>query len=183
MDLRTLVNRVLPKLGEHPVTTLTLKHPTTAIILPIVQTKQEEFLGHGWWFNSYERTYYPGEDGTIALPDNLLSFIPKCVEAVQRGSQLYDPVTGLFTWTAPVVGEVIENLEFEELPPNVATYIFYSTLVDAYITDLGLAEDVRAWMTLADSALASVEAEHLKQKKYRTTRSPQYLRYRGALRG
>ena len=32
MKLLDAVNLILPKLGEHPVTSLTIKHPTLAIV-------------------------------------------------------------------------------------------------------------------------------------------------------
>lgn len=183
MELLTLVNLVLPKLGEHAVTSLDVKHPTVAVILPILDSKITSVLLRGWWFNSYKRTLYPGEDKSIALPASVLSFVPKCSQAAQRNGQLFNTETGLYEWDAPVEGEFIEKLLFEECPPVVQDYLWYSTLVDAYVTDLGLAEDVRVWMRLADDALASMESEHLKQKRYSLRDSRQYRRYRSALRG
>ena len=48
MKLLDAVNLVLPKLGERPVTSLEVKHPTLAVLLPIIEQTQINTLQRGW---------------------------------------------------------------------------------------------------------------------------------------
>ena len=67
MKLLDAVNLVLPKLGERPVTSLEVKHPTLAVLLPIIEQTQMNTLQRGWWFNEYEYTAYPNAQGEIGI--------------------------------------------------------------------------------------------------------------------
>ena len=59
----------MPKLGERAVTSLSVKHPTLAVLLPIIEQTRKTTLLRGWWFNKYAYTAYPDTDGAIALGD------------------------------------------------------------------------------------------------------------------
>lgn len=183
MDLLTAVNRILPKLGEHPVTSLNTKHPTLAILLPQIATKLDDTLISGWWFNTFNTKLYPDSEGGIALPLDTLSFVPKRDLAVQRGSRLYNGSTMDYKWAAPVEGSLITRIPFDEMPESAAQHIFYASLVAAYVTDIGLENEVQIWQSEAAQAHNRMTAEHFRNKKYSTQRSPRYARYRAALRG
>lgn len=182
MDLLTAVNRIMPKLGEHPVTSLNKKHPTLAILLPIIDTKIEDLTMQGQWFNTSDITLYPDSEGGIAIPADTLSFTPKDMQAVVRGLRLFNAATSSYVWKLPVAGTLIARLGFEELPESVASLVWYSALVDAYVTDIGMEQIVQAWMQQAQLAQARVLAEHLRNVKYSTKRSPRFARLRLAMR-
>lgn len=182
MDLLTLVNNVLPKLGEHPVTSLDDRHPTLAVILPAVATKIRDVCQPGWWFNEYPTTLYPNLDGEILLPVGALAFVPDCGAAIQRGGKLFDPGNQTYVWGGPVAGKLTEALEFDNLPTSAQSAVWYAVLVDTYVTDIGMTNEVQFWAAQAADAEVQMQAEHLRQKKYSTTKSSRYLRYRAALR-
>lgn len=173
----------MPILGERPVTSLDAKHPTLALILPKMDTKLEDTTMAGWWFNSFSTTLYPDDTGAIAVPSDTLSFVPSVEQAVVRGDSLYNPVTLTYKFDKPVAGEIIQRVPFEQLPETAASYVWYSTLVDTYITDIGMEQNVQAWMQQAAMALARMEAEHLKHRKYSTHRTNRFARIRSAMRG
>lgn len=183
MELLTAVNRILPALGEHPVTQVNVKHPTIAILLPILEAKLDETLSRGWWFNEYEYTLYPDSEGLISIPTDTLMFIPTCVDAITRGNRLFNPLTDNYVWTAPVKGVITRRWPFEELPETVATYVFYSALVQAYLTDLGLEATLQAWQQIRDQSEHNATSEHLRNKKHTTRKSARYQRLRAAMRG
>lgn len=184
MELLTAVNLTLPALGEHVVTSVDVRHPTLAVILPVVELKIKECLMRGWWFNEGAITLYPDTNGLIFLPSNTLSFIPECqVEATVRNYQLYNKASRNFIWNAPVTGMLLENLEFNELPESVATYVYYDSLVQVYITDIGLESVVQKWEGYATAAEYTATQEHLRNRKYTTQKSRSYRRYRASLRG
>jgi len=183
MDLLTAVNRLLPALGEHPVTRVDAKHPTLAIILPVIQAKLDETLLRGWWFNEYDYTLYPSPEGGIELPDDTLSFVGHDVRASVRGRNLFNPETMSFKWTAPVKGRLMLRLSFDELPESVASLVFYSALVQAYLTDIGLEAVLQEWDKARIQAERLASTEHLRNMKHSTRKSARYGRYRSALRG
>lgn len=184
MILLEAVNLILPKLGEHRVTSLTLKHPTLAVILPEIDNELRQLLMKGWWFNEFDTTLYPDSEGAIFLGTEVLTFTPECAGvAVQRGNQLFNPVTLSYAFTTSVKGRVRQYVEFDLLPEAAAQYVYYSGLVNAYITDIGLTQEVQAWGNKAQAAWSDLLAEHLRQRKYSTRQSVKFRRLVSALRG
>lgn len=182
MRLLDAVNLTMPKLGERPVTSLDARHPTLAILLPIVEQTLRRTLQTGWWFNQYEYTAPLNVDSGIDVGLDTIAFIPhKSGEAVQRGTRLFNPQTLSYTFTAPVKGVVIQYVPFDELPDSVANHVYYSALVEAYATDIGMTQEINLWQTLAGSGWSDMLAEHLRQTKHSTRRSRRWRRYIAAL--
>lgn len=173
----------MPILGERPVSSLDAKHPTLALILPKVDTKLEDLTTTGWWFNSLKTTLYTDSAGGIAVPVDTLSFVPDCGAAIVRGDALYNPATMTYTFDGPISGELIQRVPFEQLPEVAAQVVWYSALVDAYVTDIGMEQNVQEWMRQAALAQARMEAEHLRHRKYSTYNDPRFQRIRNSLRG
>lgn len=183
MKLLDMINLVMPKLGERPVTSLESKHPTLAIILPIVEQTKKTVLQPGWWFNSYAYTAPLSPSGEVTLGTDTLSFVPHVPDtAVLRGLRLFNPKTFNYVFTAPVSGDIIQNVAFDELPESVAIYIFYASLIEAYTTDLGVTKELSVWSGRAQAAYSDMVAEHLRQKKYSTKRTRNWRKFASALR-
>lgn len=184
MKLLDAVNLVLPKLGERPVTSLEIKHPTLSVLLPIFTRVRRELLARGWWFNEFDHTYYPGVDGTIMLGTDTLSFVPHCADvAVLRGLKLFNPVTLTDVFTAAVAGRLTQDVLHDDLPESVASYVGYSALVEAFTTDIGMSQELQVWQGLAGLAWSNVVAEHLRQKKHSTRRLRSWRRINYAIKG
>lgn len=184
MDLLSAVNRILPKLGEHPVTNLNAPHSTVALILEAVDTKLYDVTARGWWFNEFTTKLYLSPENEILLPSSTLSFVANCgVIAIQRNGKLFNPETQTYVWDAPLSGRLVQLLPFEELPESAASLVWYSALVDTYVTDLGLGDDVRVWQNEAMQAEGRLQAEHFQQMRYSTSRSPRFLRLRARMKG
>lgn len=184
MQLLEAVNLILPKLGEHRVTSLDVKHPTLAIILPEVENELRQLLMRGWWFNEFDITLYPDTEGAIAVGTEVLSFTAHTPDsAVQRGSSLYNPITLSYVFDAPVKGRVRQYVSFDECPESAGQFVYHSALVCAYITDIGLASEVQAWSAKAAAAYSDLLSEHLRQKNYSTKSTAKWKRLRKAMRG
>lgn len=184
MNLLDAVNLILPKLGEHGVTSLNTKHPTLAVILPEIDNELRILLMKGWWFNEFDTTLYPDSEGKIAVGADVLTFTPACADvAVQRGLELYNPVTLDYVFTSPVKGRVRQYVEFDKLPESAAQYVYFSGLVNAFIADIGLTQEVQAWGSKAGAAWSDLLAEHLRQRKYSTRQSRKFRNLVSALRG
>jgi hypothetical protein len=76
---------------------------------------------------------------------------------------------------------MITLVPFEELPESVANWVFWTVLVEQYITDIGVTNEAQAWAGEITTAGTTVLSEHLRNKRYSTQRSPRYNRYRRAL--
>lgn len=183
MQLLKAINAILPALGEHPVTRVDVKHPTLAVIIPVIEAKLREALMRDWWFNTSEITLYPDTEGHIYVPTTTLVFIPRKVRATVRRLQLYNQDALNFIWTEPVEGRLKETMEFDELPESVASYVMYSALVQTYVTDIGLESVVERWDAVATQAEFLATNEHLQNMKYSTQKSSRYGRLRSAMRG
>lgn len=184
MKLLEAVNLILPKLGEHRVTRLDIKHPTLAVILPEVENELKKLLNKGWWFNEFDATLYPDSEKKIAVGTDVLTFTPECADkAVQRGEALFNPVTLSYEFDAPVKGRIRQYVEFDSIPESAAQHVYYSGLVNAYITDIGLTQEVQAWSSQAAASWSDLLAEHLRQRKYSTRQSRKFRNLVSALRG
>ena len=184
MKLLNMVNLVMPKLGERPVTSLEQRHPTLAVLLPIIEQNRISALQKGWWFNEYIYTAVPDNTGVINIGTDTIAFVPDCPNvAILRGDKLFNPVALTFVFTESVKGRVTQDVTFDELPESAAQYIFYSSLVEAYTTDIGVTQELQVWTSRAQTAFSDLTAEHLRQKKYSTRRSPRWRQYINALQG
>lgn len=183
MKLLDAVNLILPKLGEHPVTSLTLKHPTLAIILPEVENELKQLLNRGWWFNQFEYTATPDVDGKIALGTETLSFVPSTDYASVRGVELFNTETMSFIWDHPVKGLLTTYVDFDKLPESAAQVVFCNALINAFVTDIGVSNELQVWQVKAGAAASDLLAEHLRNRRYSTAKTRRFARLRCALRG
>jgi len=175
---------VLARLGEHSVTDVQDNHPTLGIILPNIELSLVEVLSRKLWCNTVpDRTLYPGIDSKIAVPTDLLAFVPDVPFASLRGGYLMNMGTGLMTWDIPVTGTAVYRVDFEDLPETVASVVFYSALVHSYLTDIGRESIVQEWRGMLQTATILMEREHLQNRKYTTVHSPRFQRIASALRG
>lgn len=177
MKLLDAVNLTMPKLGERPVTSLAVKHPTLAVLLPIVEQTRKTVLMRGWWFNKYAYTAYPDMEGRIALGVDTLSFVPDCAGiAVLRGLDLFNPKTLTDVFSEPVKGSVTQDVEFDLLPETASNYVFNAALVEAFTTDIGVTQELPVWQAKAGQAWSDLIAEHLRQAKPNTRQNRHWHR-------
>lgn len=185
MLLLTAYNRILPKLGEHPVTSVDSKSPTIGVIKPELEAQVESLCMAGWWFNEFDVTLYPNSEKQIDVPTKTLSFVPdrESGSVVQRGELFYNGVNRSYKFDTKVSGKIIQLLNFEELPESAAAFALYSATVTCYITDIGLEQVVQVWNQQKAEALALMESEHLKHRKYTIKQSRRFAHRRNAMRG
>jgi len=184
MKLLDAINLVLPKLGERPVTSLGVPHPTLAIVLPIITNARRVALARGWWFNELKYTAFRDAAGLIALGTDTLSFLPEQYGvAIVRGGKLYNPETLTYVFTQDIKGVVIQDVPFDDLPETAASYVFYSGLIDAYTTDTGVTNELQVWQSLAARAWSDLLAEHLRQRRHSTRNTRSWRALTSALRG
>lgn len=185
MQLLSAINRVLPALGEHPVTGIDSRNPTIAIIKNAIEAKNKDVQLKEWWFNTFDTKLYAGNDGLISFPADAISWVPHRVPSVQRGLYLFNPETMSATWPVPtaIEGRIKYLVPFTELPEVAATFVLYSAVCQAYVSDIGVEEALGEWRKEANNAQLLLETEHLRNRGYSTATSARYRKYRRALRG
>lgn len=183
MRLLDAANLILARVGEHPVTSIAIKHPTLAVLLPEIELELKTMLLRGWWFNEYDYTAYPNSEGQINLGTECLSFVPKYVDAALRGQELYDTANRTYVWTAPVQGRIKEYLSFERVPETAAQHVLFMAAVNTYIQDIGKTNEVVEWQAKATTALDALLDEHLRNKRYNSKNTTAFQRIVSALRG
>lgn len=183
MKLLDAINLILPKLGEHRVTRVDIKHPTIAIIVPEVENTLRQALLKGWWFNEFLYTAQPDSEGFITLGIETLSFLPQKDQpyAVMRDGKLYNPETLSYVWTESVTGLVKQYVAFDSCPESAQQFVWYSALVDIFTTDIGMATELQIWTGHAKAAYGDLLGEHIRQRKYSTQQSSRWKRLRAAM--
>lgn len=183
MKLLTAINGIMPVLGEHTVTSVQSKNPALAVILPNIDIEIDNISTSGLWFNTFETTYYPDPEKYIALGADVLTVVPTnpSVNCVQRGLRLMNADTQDYFWDAPVEARITTRVDFEELPESVAKFVFYTALVAAYATDIGLEGSIQLWQQKAGFAMTDLTREHLRNRRYSISRSPRFGRMRSAM--
>jgi len=188
MDLLKAVNAILPKLGEHPVTSLDSRSPTLGIILPEIDAQIDLLLTPGWWFNKFEDVdLFPNSEGQIDVPEDTLDFVPNAQydDIVQRDELFYNGKTRSFVFPvgSKITGTLTQRLGFEQLPEPAANFVLYSALITIYATDIGLEQVVQLWRQYAQQAQANMEQAHLRHRRYTIKSSRRYMKLRRAMRG
>lgn len=184
LQLLEAINLILPKLGEHRVTRVDIKHPTIAIIVPEIENTLKALLLKGWWFNEFKYTGIPDSEGYITLGSDAITFTPLVSEpfATLRNGKLYNPENLDYTWDAPVTGIVKQLIPFDEIPESAQQFVLYSACVDAFATDIGASQELSIWSGHATTAYSDLLAEHIRQRKYSTRQSGRFSRLRRAMR-
>lgn len=184
MLLLDAVNYMMPKLGEHEVTSTEARHPTVALILPAIEDTLRIVLGKGWWFNEFDTTLYPDSEDELNLGVEVINVVPYDTgRAVQRGRRMYNPVTFSYKFDSPLDVRIRQYVGFEEVPEPAAVWVRNVALCDVYTADIGVTQDVQVWMGLAEQAKSDLLAEHLRNKRYNSRNSRPFRRLRNAIKG
>jgi hypothetical protein len=183
MQLLTAINGIMPVLGEHTVTSVQSKNPALAVILPNIDMEIDNISNSGLWFNTFDTTYYPDSENNITLGSEVLSVVPRNprVNCIQRGTRLMDADTQDFLWYSPVEARITTRVAFDELPESVAKYVFYTSLVAAYATDIGLEGSIQLWQQKAGAAMTDVTREHLRNRRHSIVKSRRYAHLRSVM--
>ena len=162
-----IVNEMLAAIGEVPVDTLEGSHPEVATCLRIMRSQRRKMLKRGWWFNTFERTFYPNPDGFILIPDNVLSFKPK--EDVwgilaNRDGKLYNMTDDTNLWSEQVTLIVVLDCPEYDVPPAAYDSIELHSVLDFVIKRQITGQQVDKVNNDLDMAQRELLAEELRHR-------------------
>ena len=131
-----VVNECLASMGEAPLNTLSEPHEFRGSALKSLARANSRIQAAGWWFNieaieltpnsTTAQIQLPGDclkwQSGVRTADTLLRGQPK-PWLVERGGRLYDTRTQAFEITETVVGELVREVPFEDLPQVMNDYV------------------------------------------------------------
>lgn len=130
-----VVNECLGTLGEAPLNSLLEPHEFRGTAQRELDRASKRIQSRGWWYNLEAATLTPGPDGQIYLPGDCLKWQSGVRSSdmlvrgqakpwlVQRGPRLYDTRTQSYVITDTVVGELVREIPFDQVPHAVNDYI------------------------------------------------------------
>lgn len=129
LTLLEAVNIVLDNDGEAPVSSLEDSGFSEAARAErIIHEASRAVQTDGWAFNTdYAREFTPNVSNEIALPDTAIQVRPAYLTAgrnlIERGRKLYDSDANSYSFTQKVYLDVVDCLEWDDLPAYVRWYI------------------------------------------------------------
>lgn len=124
------VNICLSSMGEPPVNTLDGAGIDAQMALELIAEVSRSVQLVGWHWNRENFSISPDVNGNINLPENTLKIDSTSYDAsldvVQRGRKLYNRTDNTFTFTNPVLVEVILLLDFDDIPEAAKQFITYT---------------------------------------------------------
>ena len=184
MQLLDAVNYVLPKLGEHQVTSLDARSPTLRILLQLFDAHRLAVLNRGWWFNQGTHTLPLNPASEIDVPVNTLSIsVPTEPNIGHFDGRLFNAGTQSFKFDKAVEAMLIVDVQWDALPYAVQEWVKYEVLLDQLVTDQGLTQEYNVWADKRTLAERQVLAEHLRVKQYSAKTSRRGRRIISAIRG
>ena len=166
------INIMLAAIGEAPVNSLTGTLPNDVKIAQSTLTEvNKEVQSEGWSFNT-EIDVTLTRDGSdhINLANNILRVDPSIhhhptIDAIQRGSKLYDRLNNEYEFDDDLVCTVIYYRDFDELPEPARRYMTIKAariFVDRLVGDEGLRtytqqDEIRARAILMETDYANAD--------------------------
>lgn len=172
------VNLILRNLGENPLPGLDVQYPTLNLVLPALEDARIEVLTEGWWFNTRECiTLLPGVGGVVTIPDNTLVFYPECPDVIFEGTRLISNTTGDAILNQEVLGRLVTDLEFEELPDAAQRVIAYTAAYNTYVVDNGVDTSAQALLQTRSGFALALGAQHTRARKFSSKQKRTVRRY------
>ena len=178
-----VINTILRKLGEPPVSSVDVQYPTLDLVRPALREARQSLLIEGWWFNTFEDVVLtPQPDGRIVVPGDTLMFYPDSPEQYTYTGQAIcrangDPFVG-----ANVTGRRVVDQDFFTLPTSARYTVTYFAAAQVYAQDIGVDDVYQDLVRLYMASYQELSAQHTRSRKHNTRRKLQVARWRSLLR-
>ena len=144
------VNTVLTYLGDHTITRVEgSRHPTVGLIVAGLKRQRQALLTEKWWFNKLKLYIQPNTDGRVNVPEKTIAVYGISHEVEMRGEYFYCVRTGSMQFPTGLHVELIQDMEYDELPMAVAMYVMYKAAIEVVTADQGVEDQIQILMNLA----------------------------------
>ena len=180
------LNTVLEGIGVYPVTSYDSPHPDAVRARQHLRRFSNELQSRGWWFNrDTGLTLTPGAvDKKILLPSNTLSVdaVDTRLNVIQRGNYLYDQDNNTFVFDNAIEVDLITELNFEDMPSTMQSYITRSAQVEFAIVNEGDQNKIKSLQATLHTVKSTVIADDMKNGDYNVFRNGLPLRLVSGMR-
>lgn len=173
------VNGVLRELGEQPLTSTDTSYPTVELAQTALKTARLELLQKGWWFNSAVNfSVTVSSDGKLALPDNVLEFIPDNPNYIWAGKYIMDKNGGAtFTSDTVVKGSIKFDLTLQNMPYSAQEWIVLAAASKVYVADFGPDSKYQEIQLRIRELFNTLSAQHVRAKRPTMRNRPAVQQY------
>lgn len=126
------VNMLLRAIGSNPVNSISTDQPDVSNARATLSRVSNRVQKRGWWYNTdYNVTYPMNTAGEVAIPKEIVKFVPCNSDLVNRGSKVYDKINQTYQLNTDVATiRVVRRFEWVILPESIQDYIAYTAAVD-----------------------------------------------------
>lgn len=164
------VNTALPYFSESPVDSIDSRNPMVGLLLANFQTQSDLLLAEKFWFNVRVTTMYPNYESKIPVPKNCLAIYPTCSpnsgNVSIRGDYLWDIKGATHLFNKPIEIEIVDRLDFEDLPEYAAQTVLYRSTAQIYLANFGMDNIYQSLQQSMQYARTMLMQEHLRNQKY-----------------
>ena len=177
------INICLRAVGESPVTSVDSQNPYVIAASNIVDNERKNLLAEGWWFNTQRGlTLTPDRNKFIFVPINTLAIDTndrKGAIAVRK-DKLIDLYNNTFEFENSITLDLVEDLEFTDLPFSAARTIAYVAAVEmqrAYEMEVN---KLQSYEQQSRFAYMELKKLHMRNRNLNQLNSPQSMKLFGA---
>lgn len=159
------INYILSSIGSSPVTTLEDDMDIDVVNARRLLAKvSRDIQRKGWDFNKITRTLSPRMDNHRIPWDSTILALHSTNGStlVKRGDYLYDIARGSYEFDKPITVEIVEGIDYEDLPDAFKTYVTVKAATDfhaRYFGDTSISEDLQMELTLAYQDIVQYDME------------------------
>lgn len=164
------INQMLAAIGESPVNSINSGLVDAVLAKQALDATSTDLQERGWHWNTLKGFTLGRSLGTdeIFLPTTTLKVdtVDTSIDAVQRGSRLFDNTTHSYQWDRDLKVNLVELLPFEELPQAARTFITLSAsrrfqqgrLGSDTLYKFQTLDEQKAWASLIDAEAETSDA-------------------------
>lgn len=154
MNKRDAINEILLSLNEAP---LDIDDDVADIQIATIIDKQlditkKKILSKGWHFNTITMSLMPNVSGYIVIPESFISVDGTDTDVIVRDWKLYDKENNTFVFTDAVECEIVQDIDFDDIPYHFSNYITAQASLETYINIIGNTDDIAIRRMAVDNA-------------------------------
>ena len=181
------INAVITSTGSLPVNNPDIQHPNVLIAREIIERFSRSIQSRGWWFNKEIVTLTPTVEGFVLLPSTVLMVdaISTEVNAVQRGSKLYDLNNNTNVWAqgTEIPAELTVLLDYEDLPFTVWNHVVAYSKHEFLVNKSGESDKIKNAKDQIDITYVLVQRAELRATDPNKLTSPNVATMLRAVKG
>ena len=172
-----IINQMLATTGTAPLTAGSTQHPLYTKAKNKLRIVSRQVQSMRWWYNTSILTLTPNAEGHIVVPQGTTRADPvdSCSFVIRRGQKLVDTANNTFVFDGPILTEIVQMFDYEDLPAPVSAYIMARARQEYYADEDGAdarkladykAQTLQAWQSLQTTHLAARDVNYFNNPEH-----------------